>query len=263
MKLVDTHCHLDDPSLRNDLDSRLAKARTDGVCAYIVPAIYQEQWQEQAEIVAMHPDLYSAYGLHPCYMQKHRNAHVAALEEKLVEEGAIAVGEIGLDFYLEHHDPHAQQEIFEAQLGVAANLNLPVLLHARKSHDILLKYLRKSKLQRGGIVHAFSGSLAQAERLIDLGYLIGFGGGATYDRAQKLHSILKALPLSAIVLETDAPDIPPSFARDVPNTPEHLLAMAKIIAERKDVSLEDLASATTANAERLFGLKFNNANLAD
>lgn len=253
MPLIDTHCHLDDAVFDPDRAERLARCRQDGVCAIIVPAIHHAQWERQAGIVAQYPSLFGAYGLHPCYMEMHRLAQVDTLEAFIHAHQAVAVGEIGLDFFITPHDVDTQMALFEAQLAVARNLQLPVILHARKSHDLMLKCLRKAKLS-GGIVHAFSGSLQQAQMFVDLGYLIGFGGGVTYDRANKLHGILNALPLNALALETDAPDIPPCFARDVPNTPEHLRQMAEIIATRKGVSLETLASATTANVSQLFGL---------
>lgn len=253
VRLIDTHCHLDDESLRSDLSERLTRARADGVCACIVPAVHQSQWALQREVVAQYSDLFSAYGLHPCYMHLHTLSQVDQLEAALVTGQAVAVGEVGLDFFIEPHDANAQLQLLEAQFSVARNLDLPVILHARKSHDILLKLLRKYRL-KGGVAHAFSGSLQQAQVFVELGFLIGFGGGATYDRANKLHTILNALPLDALALETDAPDIPPCFARNVPNTPEHLRRMAEIIAEKKGVSLEILAAATTQNAIRMFRL---------
>lgn len=253
VKLIDSHCHLDDPVFDADRDARLEHARQDGVCAFLVPAIHQQQWPRQAEVIAQHRDLFGAYGLHPCFMDKHHLDQVDALEAALSAHQAVAVGEIGLDFFITPHDVEAQLALFEAQIAVARNLGLPVILHARKCHDIMLKCLRKARL-KGGVVHAFSGSLQQAQTFVELGFLIGFGGGATYDRANKLHSILAALPLESLALETDAPDIPPSFARDVPNTPEHLRRISEIIAGRKGVDLETLARGTTQSVSEMFGL---------
>lgn len=253
IRLIDTHCHLDDPVFDPDRAERLQRARQDGVCGFIVPAIHQQQWATQAAVIAHNPDLYGAYGLHPCYMERHTLAQVDLLEAALHDFEGVAVGEIGLDFFIAPHDPDAQLRLFEAQLAVARNLHLPVIVHARKCHDIMLKSLRKAGL-KGGVAHAFSGSLQQAEIFADLGFLIGFGGGVTYDRANKLHGILRALPLTSLALETDAPDIPPCFARNVPNTPEHLRQIAAIVAERKGVTLEMLARATTQSVSELFGL---------
>lgn len=251
--LIDTHCHLDDAVFQEDLGERLERARQDGVQAFLVPAVHREQWAQQAAVVETHHGLFGAYGMHPCYMELHDLRHVDALERALVEYEAIAVGEIGLDFFITPHDENAQIELLEAQLSVARNLDLPVILHARKSHDLLLKSLRRLPV-RGGIVHAFSGSLQQAQIFVDMGFLVGFGGGVTYDRANKLRTILNVLSLDAIALETDAPDIPPCFARDVPNTPEHLRRIAEIVAELKGVSLAELAQATTRRVREVYRL---------
>lgn len=251
--LIDTHCHIDDPVFDPDREARLQRCQDHGLQAIIVPAIHQAQWATQAQIVAESSLLHGAYGLHPCYMDKHALSQVTLLEAALADFHAVAVGEIGLDFFINPHDVADQLQLFEAQVAVARNLQLPVILHARKSHDLMLKVLRQAKL-KGGIVHAFSGSLQQAQIFVDLGFLIGFGGGATYDRANKLHTILRNLPLTAIALETDAPDIPPSFSRDQPNTPENLRHIATLLAEIKGVPLQDLAQETTRNAVQLFQL---------
>ncbi len=253
IELIDTHCHLDDALLHHDLEVRLARARTDGVTTFLVPAVCRDQWSLQADVVARHPGVFGAYGMHPCYIERHETSHVDTLERALHDYHAIAVGEIGLDFFITPHDEQAQIQLLDAQLAVAKNLDLPVILHARKSHDLLLKSLRRAQV-RGGIVHAFSGSLQQAQYFVDLGFLIGFGGGVTYDRANKLHTILSALSLDAIALETDAPDIPPCFARDVPNTPEHLRRIAEIVATRKGVPLAELAATTTRRVREVFRL---------
>lgn len=253
IELIDTHCHLDADPLREDLGERLARARADGVTTFLVPAIHQGQWALQAEVVARHEGVYGAYGLHPCYMALHDLRQVDALEQALNDYKAVAVGEIGLDFFIDPHDVTAQIALLEAQLNVARNLGLPVILHARKSHDLLLRSLRRIPVP-GGIVHAFSGSLQQAQAFVEMGFLIGFGGGVTYDRANKLRTILNALSLDAIALETDAPDIPPCFARDVPNTPEHLRRIADIVAGLKGVALEELAQTTTRRVRAIFRL---------
>lgn len=253
IELIDTHCHLDADPLRDELGVRLARARADGVTAFLVPAVHRDQWALQAEVVDRHEGVYGAYGMHPCYMELHDLRHVDALEQALHEYKAVAVGEIGLDFFIEPHDESAQIALLEAQLSVAKNLDLPVILHARKSHDLLLKSLRRIHVP-GGIVHAFSGSLQQAQIFVEMGFLVGFGGGVTYDRANKLRTILNTLSLDAIALETDAPDIPPCFARDVPNTPEHLRRIAEIVADLKGVALDELAQTTTRRVREVFRL---------
>lgn len=251
LELIDTHAHLDIPEFDASRAGLLVQCAQDGMRAIVVPAVIRSTWLQLQAICASDALLWPAYGLHPCYMDQHSLQDVADLESFL-ESGAVAVGEIGLDVWHGDADLLQQQEIFSAQLSVAKNADLPVVLHARKTHDLLLKEIRQQHFQAGGVVHAFSGSLQQAQKFIELGFVIGFGGGATYDRAQKLRAILKSIPLSAVVLETDSPDIPPSFARGQQNTPANLFRITEILAEVLELEPALLAQLTTQNARRIF-----------
>ena len=251
LALIDTHAHLDIPEFDSQRDELVHACAQQGMQAIVVPAITRATWPRLQEVCSRYPLLWPAYGLHPCYTADHTDGHVRDLEAFLTPN-VVAVGEIGLDTWQGTDDLPRQQALFAAQLAIARHARLPVILHARKTHDLLLKEIRRQRFDCGGIVHAFSGSLQQAQQFAELGFLMGFGGGATYDRAQKLHGILRALPLSALVLETDAPDIPPSFARGQMNTPLNLFRINEILAEFLQMEPAALARQTTQNARQLF-----------
>jgi TatD DNase family protein len=171
-----------------------------------------------------------------------------ALRDCLKQHRAVAVGEIGLDFFIPHYDQARQEHFFIEQLKLARELDLPVLLHLRRAQDTILKHLRQIKV-RGGLAHAFSGSRQQADEFIKLGFKLGFGGAMTYSRATRLRELAATLPLESIVLETDAPDIPPDFLeRGLPNEPKYLPRIAQTLAALRGMPLEEVAQATTANA---------------
>ena len=178
------------------------------------------------------------------------------LRDYLKQHPAVAVGEIGLDFFIPHYDQTRQEHFFVEQLKLARDFDLPVLLHIRRAQDTILKHLRHfygrggpSTELRTGIAHAFNGSRQQADEFIKLGFKLGFGGAMTYSRATKLRELAATLPLDSIVLETDAPDIPPDFLeRGLPNEPKYLPRMAQTLAELRGMSLEEIAQATTTNA---------------
>lgn len=253
MDLIDTHAHLDIAEFDGGREQLLQACADNGMRAILVPAVTRSGWENLQDVCARSSLLWPAFGLHPCHVAQHQDAHVQALEAWL-QPGVVAVGEIGLDAWEGAQDLSRQQDLFAAQLAIARNARLPVILHARKTHDLLLKEIRRQRFSHGGIVHAFSGSLQQAEKFVELGFLIGFGGGATYDRAHKLHSILKAIPLTALALETDSPDIPPSFARGQTNTPLNLFRITRILAEVLQTGPDTLAAQTIHNVLRLFRL---------
>jgi TatD DNase family protein len=172
---------------------------------------------------------------------------VDALEAAVAQHRPVAVGEIGLDFFVAGLDRERQQRLFEAQLAVARNADLPVILHARKSHDQVLATLRRMRV-RGGIAHAFNGSLQQARQYLELGFKLGFGGTLTYPRSSRIRALAKALPVEAIVLETDAPDMPVAAHRGERNSPEYLPDCLQALAEVRDADAAVLAAQTTRNA---------------
>lgn len=254
IQLIDSHCHIDFPVFDEDRATILADCARLGMGAIVVPGVSCSQWSRMKQVLDLFspyksgvvPNLLPAYGLHPCFMVEHTAEHIDRLDGVL-EQGAVAVGEIGLDTFSGSADLPAQLTIFKRQLAIAKNHQLPVIIHSRKTQDLVIKLIRESGLQTGGIMHAFSGSLQQAQRAIELGFLIGFGGAATYDRANRLRSLLRALPLEAIVFETDAPDIPPCFDRKSANSPVNLFKIVEILAEVRQQPVETLWRCSSNN----------------
>lgn len=253
MELFDTHCHLDVEMFDADREAVLTRARARGVTRLVIPGLYLGGWQQLLSLCEQEEGLYPALGLHPLYLEQHRLEDIYALAEWVNEHKPIAIGEIGLDFHIKELDQKRQHQLFEAQLGIARESDLPVLLHVRKAHDQILATLRRLTV-RGGIAHAFNGSLQQAQQYIDLGFKLGFGGMVTYERSSKLRRMVKALPLSAMVLETDAPDMSPADHHGERNSPEYLPEVLTALAGLRDESPEEIAAQTTINACELFGI---------
>lgn len=253
MQLIDTHCHLDVAEFSEDLSAVIQRADTAGVSEMIVPAIDQAHWQHLSEITDAHPELHPAFGLHPMFMSAHRKEHLDQLERWLHEHRAVAVGECGLDFYIPEHDKTAQIEYFEAQLNIARNQQLPVIIHCRKAMDQVIHSLRKIR-PLSGVLHSFSGSLQQAEQCMDLGFLFGIGGPITYERAMKFRALVAQLPEDSLLLETDAPDQPIHGFQGQRNEPARIIHVLRAIAEVRKETPETVATYTTENARRLFRL---------
>lgn len=255
-ELIDTHCHLDDASFDADRAAALDRARAAGVVAQILPAVDAASWPKLRGVADPQRGLYAAYGLHPMYLPEHRPEHLAWLREWLTRERPVAVGECGLDFYVEGLDRAAQADYLVAQLRLAREFDLPVILHARRALDEVMKQLRRLPGLRG-VVHSFSGSLQQAEQLLAMGFCIGLGGPLTYPRAQRLRGVAARLPVEALLLETDAPDQPGIAHRGERNEPAYLDEVLAVLAELRGIDSVTMAAATTANARRLFALPEN------
>lgn len=253
MDLIDSHCHLDDDRFAADRAAVLARARTSGVGTQIIPAITAAWWPRLRALCAAHDDLFPAYGLHPLYLAEHRPAHIRALERWLEQEPAVAVGECGLDYYVPNLDREAQADYFQRQLAIADNADLPVIIHARRATDEVLKYIRRRSGLRG-VIHSFVGSEQQARQFIERGFYLGFGGTLTYPRAQRLRRLAQILPLHALLLETDAPDQPLSSHRGERNEPAYLPEVLAIFAELRATDPAQLAAIFSANTRTLFNL---------
>ncbi len=254
MQLIDTHSHIDLHHFKHDFQEVLGRARMAGVIAQVLPGVCRSWWDNLLNLCTVEPDLFPAIGLHPMYLSMHNPGHLDELQRYAQKGKLIAIGEIGLDYFVKNSNPKKQQDLFECQLEIAAQSQLPILLHVRKAHDQTLAALRRKHFSTGGIVHAFSGSLQQAKQYIKLGFLISFGGSLTYDRARKIRSIAQTLPLENIVLETDAPDIPPVAHHGERNLPEYLPQILAALAEIRSEPIEELASRTTENAIRVLNL---------
>ena len=265
---IDTHCHLDASEFDADRDAVREAARQAGMTHCVIPAVHAAHWPQVAQLAEQHGDAY-ALGIHPLFVPQAQEADLLALDLALTEHRAdprlVAVGEIGLDFFVpELCTPHMRERqwwFYTAQLKLAQKHGLPVILHVRRSADLLLKGLRQCRVT-SGIAHAFNGSSQQAQAFVDLGFALGFGGTLTYERSLQLRRLACELPLSALVLETDAPDIPPQWlyqtaeqrsqgAKQGRNSPAELPRIGQVLAELRGVLLTDLAAASTANACRV------------
>lgn len=245
--LIDTHCHLDAAEFDPDREQVALAARSGGVGALLVPSVEKANFAAVLDCRARYPGCYAALGIHPVYVGRAQPADLDVLRALVAHEQPVAIGEIGLDFFVPQYDAETQARYFSEQLKIARDFDLPVLLHIRRAQDQILKYLRRIG-SCGGIAHAFNGSRQQADEFIRLGFRLGFGGAMTYPRATRLRELAATLPLESIVLETDAPDMPPAWIGKARNSPEHLPQIAHTLAELRGISFAEVASATSANA---------------
>jgi TatD DNase family protein len=252
--LIDTHCHLDAAEFNSDRDAVAAAAQTTGVGMIVIPAVERANFQQVIDLTNKHAHCSMALGIHPMYVDGAQPSDLVELKRLITEQMAlprpkiVAVGEIGLDFFVTQTNRETQEYFFTEQLKIANEFDLPVVLHVRRAVDDVLKYLRKYKVQ-GGIAHAFNGSTQQAEAFIGLGFKLGFGGAMTYPRALKIRELAKTLPLESIVLETDAPDIPPEWiGTKGRNSPAQLVKIAEILAELRGISVTQIIEITGKNS---------------
>jgi TatD DNase family protein len=249
--LIDTHCHLDNAVFDEDRLSIIAKAKAVGVSNIVIPAVGRHNFDHVIALNNTHPHIHYALGIHPMFVDQALDADLAILNRYLAHHQPVAVGEIGLDYYVTKQNQARQIAFFVAQLKLAKQYNLPVILHVRGAIDNVLKYLRQYHVV-GGIAHAFNGSLQQADQLIALGFKLGFGGAMTYSRALKLRALAKKLPLSAIVLETDAPDMAPRWLpANGRNNPVELFKIAEVLAEIRGVDVQTVTEITTENVHKV------------
>lgn len=251
--LVDTHAHIDVDEFEGDRAEVIARARAAGVTRQIVPAIEAATWPKLREVCRSFDGLHPAYGLHPVFLDRHADDDIDRLRDWLTRERPLAVGECGLDHFVEGLDPARQRRLFDAHLRLAREFDLPLVVHARRAVDEVIAAVRRIGGVRG-VVHSFSGSPQQAEMLWRNGFLIGLGGPVTYPRATRLRALAATAPIEGLVLETDAPDQPDADHRGGRNEPARLMRVAEVVAGLRGQSVEAVAYATTANAERLFGL---------
>jgi len=254
LSLVDTHCHLDLERYFPDCDSVVARSHAAGVTNLILVGVDRVGWKRMISMSKCYPGIHAAPGLHPMYLANHQPGDLDILAELVKTGNVVAIGEVGLDYHIENADRSAQQELFEAQIDIAASMHVPLLLHVRKAHDQVLATLRRKKFSEGGIVHAFNGSLQQAGQFISLGFMIGICGTITYDRSRKIRRVAAELPLKALVLETDAPDIPPASHWGEINSPEFLPEILEALVSIRPEDEIEIANQTTVNACNVLGL---------
>ena len=252
--LIDTHCHLDAAEFNADRDAVAASALHDGVSMIVIPAVERANFQQVIDLTCKHAHCSMALGIHPMYVDGAQPSDLVELKRLIAEQlvqpmpKIVAVGEIGLDFFVTQQNRETQEYFFTEQLKIANEFELPVVLHVRRAIDDVLKYLRKYKVT-GGIAHAFNGSAQQAEAFAKLGFKLGFGGAMTYPRALKIRELAKTLPLEYIVLETDSPDIAPEWiGTKGRNNPAQLVKIAQTLADLRAQEVMQIIEITGKNA---------------
>lgn len=259
---VDTHCHLDAAEFDGNSLAVADDAAQKQVSAIVIPAVHPSNFSKVAELARLRRGCFYALGIHPMYVPGAKEADLEALRSTVADVLAhqvdhprfVAIGEIGLDYFVPELSlsplKEKQEYFYSEQLKIARDFGLPVLLHVRRSQDIILKYLRRVEVV-GGIAHAFNGSEQQAQAFIGMGFKLGFGGAMTFTRALQIRRLAAQLPLEAIVLETDAPDISPSWLHPAANSPAELPQIGAVLAELRGLPAEQVARQTTANAHQV------------
>jgi TatD DNase family protein len=257
---TDTHCHLDAAEFDTDRAAVIDRARAAGVAQIVLPAVGRANFETVRSLAHAHGLAY-ALGIHPLCVERAADDDLVHLRDALAEHRGdarlVAIGEIGLDHFVPGLDRERQARFYAAQLRLAREFELPVIVHVRRSADTLLKYLRQVQ-GVSGIAHAFNGSEQQAEAFVERGFKLGFGGAMTFERALQIRRLAQSLPLDAIVLETDAPDIPPQWlyrtaqeraaGAQSRNEPGELPRIARTLAELRGLPIDEVAAATSRNA---------------
>ncbi|WP_250463978.1 TatD family hydrolase [Microbulbifer litoralis] len=256
MRLIDSHCHFDFDAFDPDRHRVWQQCRQVGVERLVIPAVSPPRWPALRELVAQQRDWYAAIGLHPWWVAETEIAPAELqrqIAQQVAESPCVAIGECGLDGAIV--TPLAEQEpLFRAQLALAGELKLPLIVHACRCHSELLRLLKEYRPSRGGVIHAFTGSPEIAREYWKLGFYLGAGGTITYQRAAKTRRAFAALPLEAILLESDAPDMPLQGHQGQRNSPEYLPHIAAALAGLRGISVARVAEQTRRNTERLFAL---------
>lgn len=261
--LVDTHCHLDFNSFSEDLASVIERARRAGVERILIPAIDLPSSRRILELADTFHEVYAAVGVHPNDALSWTGDTLNALQHLAGHPKVVAIGEIGLDYYRDRSPPELQRQILGEQLALAESLGLPVIIHNRQASEDVLELLKSwhqklvangSPLSvRPGVLHSFSAGLSLAEQAIQLGFSIGFTGPITYRKAEDLREVARSIPLESILIETDAPFLPPEPYRGQRNEPAYVRLVAEKIGAVRDEAFSAVAQKTTQNAQRLFG----------
>lgn len=259
--MVDTHCHLNFDSYNDDREAVIERATTAGVSRIIIPAVDMETCEEALALATQHAGIYAAVGVHPNSTADFEPSMIERLREWSKGTRVVSIGEIGLDYYWDKSPKAKQFEAFEAQLALAAELQLPVIIHNREADaDVMailetwVKTVPEGMKARLGVLHSFSAPLAIAEQALELGFYLGFTGPITFKKAEDLRQVARNVPLNRLLVETDAPFLTPEPYRGKRNSPEYIPYIVDRIAALHGISNEELARISTENAVRLFGL---------
>jgi len=255
MRLIDSHCHLDDDRFDADRDAVIARARAQGVAEIVLPATTANRWGKVKQVAEDYEGVYAAYGLHPMFIEQHQTTHLRELDEWLDREKPVAVGECGLDFFQSRVDEKWQVQLFCEQLQLAKNHSLPVIVHVRKAMDQVISLLRKNNHAAGGVIHSFAGSLQQAQQLVDLNFKLGIAATVDFDRARKLRTVVAEIDEQALLLESDAPDQAGKNHRGERNEPGFIVEHFSTMAMLRNVSEAALRQTLNDNTRSLFKFK--------
>lgn len=253
MKLIDSHCHIDDDRLDAIRPQVMERAGEKGIERIIVPATTALRWQKIKTLCDTEPRLLPCYGLHPMFMQEHTRNDLVLLEQWLTAEKPVALGECGLDFFAGSEDEQWQIELFAGQIELASQFGLPLIVHARKSLDRVISLLRRHS-HHGGVIHSFSGSEQQASQLLDLGFYLGISATVSFERARRLRQVVSRVPIDRLLIESDAPDQPGYAHRGELNEPAFIVDHLSTMAELRQVDEASMANILNQNCARLFGL---------
>ena len=244
---IDSHCHMDSELLYQNSEKVINACITEGVDRIIIPSVSKANFDKIIKIAGKYKQCVYALGFHPMYLSGFEDGDLDLLEHYLLNNDSVAVGEIGLDLFVQKNNQSLQENVFQSQLKIAKKFDLPVIMHVRGAIDLVLKNLRKIKV-RGGIAHAFNGSFQQADQLIELGFKLGFGGVMTYPRSKHIQALAKQLPIEAIVLETDSPDMPPEWlGNDKNNQPKELGRIAEFFCHLRGLEPSKTADIIRVN----------------
>ena len=253
MELIDSHCHLDFEAFNHDRNAVIESARSKGIKQIVVPGVSRSQWPQVRDTCAQDGQIHACFGLHPYMTPQHREDDINQLNYWLQKNECVAVGECGLDYRKDQADKQLQLKYFIAQIEMAQSIDKPIVVHSVRATEDVIKSIRKHPGLRG-MVHSYSGSFEQALQLVDMGFYISFGGSITYDRARKLRATASKLPLESILLETDAPDQPDAIHNNERNEPAYLINVLACLSQLRDESIGEIASQTTNNSKKLFGI---------
>lgn len=251
--LIDSHCHLDFEVFDADRQQVIQHAKDNNISDIVIPGTEKIYWRRINELCASSKNLHACYGLHPYWLNRHLEQDLAQLEKYIAANNPVAVGECGLDFRPQQIDKKTQLIFFEAQLAIAENQKLPVVIHSVKANAVIMQTIKKFK-KLSGMIHSYSGSLEQAKQLIDLNFFISISGSVTYDNAKKIKAVTKEIPLTSLLLETDAPDQSDQKNFGKRNEPALLVNTLNVISALRDEPPEVIAQQTTLNAKKLFNI---------
>lgn len=256
--LIDTHCHLDFDRFDSDRDAVLARAAAAGVTRIVIPSVDGANFAAVLRLTEQHQGIYAAIGVHPNSSAKWRDAWAEEMRPFATHEKVVAIGEIGLDYYRDWSPKATQKRAFAAQLQLAHELNLPVIIHSRESDADMVQMLRESPFNgkdRAGVLHSFSSGWEIARQVLDMGFYLGFTGPLTFKQADELRRVAARVPLDRLLVETDAPYLAPQQKRGQRNEPAYVAYVAERLAAVRNLSVAAIQQQTTENAIRLFGNK--------